>query len=169
MRYEETKNRDCCLKPDFLHPGPNRVPPPTVTPKPRFTCKGCGPAEKLCIRWLLSGVLAIVALFVAQVPLARAGGGPENLFLVVNSRSVSSLAVANHYAARARSLRNILHLDWDGEAEGIDIEAFRHKLLIPAIEAIVRRGLAGQIDYLVYSSDFPYHVDFASDLPPNRA
>ena len=99
----------------------------------------------------------------------RAGGGPENLFLVVNSRSVASLTVANHYAAlRKIPSSNILHLDWDGGTDGIDIDAFRRKLLIPALAAIGERHLAGQIDYLVYSSDFPYHVEFASDLPPNQ-
>jgi hypothetical protein len=127
------------------------------------------PAAKPGTCWLLRGVLALAALAVAQAQMARAGGGPENLFLVVNSRSVSSLAVANHYIAlRKIPSSNILHVDWDGGTEGIDIDAFRRKLLVPMVEAMTRRGLAGQIDYLVYSSDFPYHVDFASDLPPNQ-
>ena len=35
--------------------------------------------------------------------IARAGGGPQNLFLVVNPRSSASLAIANHYIASEHS------------------------------------------------------------------
>jgi hypothetical protein len=38
-------------------------------------------------------------------------------------------------------------------------------LLAPALQSITERGLSNQIDYLVYSCDFPTGIDFAGDLP----
>jgi hypothetical protein len=97
---------------------------------------------------------------------ARAGGGPENLFLVVNSHSQNSLTVANHYIGmRWIPPGNVGYLEWDGSLDATDIETFRRKILSPALQSISDRGLSNQIDYLVYSSDFPTRIDFADDLP----
>ena len=109
-------------------------------------------------------ILALILFW--QASSAVAGGGPENLFLVVNNRSGASLSVANQYVALRRiPPGNVLHLDWSGGADAVDIDTFRQRILGPALEAIASRGLANQIDYLVYSSDFPYRIDFAGDLP----
>ncbi len=111
--------------------------------------------------------LLICVTWVCSASLCRAGGGPENLFLVVNAHSQNSRTVANHYA-RLRRIPpgNICYLDWDGNIEATDIETFRQKILGPALEAVQQRALSNQIDYLVYSSDFPWRIDFAGDLPP---
>ena len=124
----------------------------------------------LCLRRLRSEWLFRAALFsaiaLAHPALVNAGGGPENLFLVVNARSPASLTVANHYIHLRRiAPPNVLYLDWDGGPDACDIEAFREKILAPALQAISNRGLGNQIDYLVYSSDFPTRIDFAADLP----
>lgn len=113
----------------------------------------------------------LVAGSFAAVP-AFAGGGPENVFLVVNSRSGSSLAIANHY----RQLRkipdsNLLFLDWNRSVEAISIDTFRDHLLTPIFAAIDKRKLSGQIDYIVYSSDFPYAVNYGTEvrsIPPGK-
>ncbi len=60
----------------------------------------------------------------------------------------------------------MLHLDWDGSAEAIDVETFRQKLLAPIWRAIAERNLEQQIDYLVYSCDLPTRIDFDGDAPP---
>ncbi len=100
---------------------------------------------------------------------ARAGGGPENVFLLVNLRSQSSMTVANHYIhLRRLPATNVLYLDWDGNREAVDIDTFRQQILIPALQTISQRGLANQIDCLTYSSDFPTRIDFAGDLPPDQ-
>jgi hypothetical protein len=36
------------------------------------------------------------------------------------------------------------------------------------LQTAVERGLGEQIDYVIYSSDFPTRIDFASDLPPDQ-
>jgi len=95
---------------------------------------------------------------------ACAGGGPENLFLVVNARSWSSLTVANHYMRlRKVPLSNVFYLDWPYDNERVDAETMRTKLLAPILEEIGRRGLADHIDYVAYSTDFPWSVDCTSE------
>ncbi|MCA9232113.1 MAG: hypothetical protein KDA57_15805 [Planctomycetales bacterium] len=119
----------------------------------------------------LSAIVAVVALgfatFLAQPGLA--GGGPENVFLLVNSASKDSLTVANHYVKlREIPASNILFLEWDKQKGEIPGASFRDEILLPALEEIDRRGLQGQIDYLIYSCDFPWKVDFRSDFPKEK-
>lgn len=96
---------------------------------------------------------------------ARAGGGPENVLLVVNDRSFVSLTLGNYYA-RLRQLpsSHVLHLAWDRNLDGTDVAALREVLLGPALTAIQQRGLGDQIDYLIYSSDFPTAIDYEADM-----
>ena len=103
----------------------------------------------------------------ASIRVVHTGGGPENLFLVVNARSQNSLTLANSYIRWRRiPPGNVCYLDWDGSLDATDIETYRRKILRPALDAITSRALTNQIDYLVYSSDFPTRIDFAGDVPP---
>jgi len=96
---------------------------------------------------------------------ATAGGGPENVFVVVNSASWASQAVANQFVQlRHIPPNNVFYIDWDGGFEGIEVEAFRQKILAPVLTNIDLRKLGDQIDYIVYSSDFPYDVNLSGDL-----
>jgi len=105
------------------------------------------------------------ALWAAGLQQARGGGGPENVFLLVNVERYASRTIANHYI-RLRHIPpgNVLYLNIDRTAERIGVGDFRDKILRPALAAIERRGLKGQIDYLIYSSDFPWSVDLKSDV-----
>ncbi|MBS0209689.1 MAG: hypothetical protein JSS27_12135 [Planctomycetes bacterium] len=108
--------------------------------------------------------IVLAALF-GFVSAARAGGGPENVLLVVNTRSWASISVANHFI-RLRQLApaNVLYLDYAGPIDQVSADQFLTLILRPAMRAIDERRLAGQIDYLVYSSDFPWAVDFSGPL-----
>jgi hypothetical protein len=109
---------------------------------------------------------ACLLLALAWAAGARAGGGPENLFLVVNASSPDSVAVANAYAAlRGIPPINVLMLPWEDSTESISIAAFRSDLLDPVLQAIDGRRLAPQINCVVYSSDFPWRIDFAEEMP----
>ena len=118
---------------------------------------------------LVMGALATVVAFAAvalKVAPARAGGGPENYFLVVNSRSPSSLTIANHYIAlRQIPATNVFYVDWDGDKFMTDVVTFRKRILEPTLLALDARELTTHIDGIVYSSDFPYNIDFNGDLP----
>jgi hypothetical protein len=99
---------------------------------------------------------------------ARAGGGPENVFLVVNPTSSDSLAVANAFvAARGIPPINVLMLPWAGSKEHVSLERFRAEILGPILRGIESRRLAPQIDGIVYSSDFPWRIDYRESLPPD--
>ncbi|HVT26802.1 MAG TPA: hypothetical protein VHE81_02180 [Lacipirellulaceae bacterium] len=103
----------------------------------------------------------------------RAGGGPENVLLLVNANSESSKTIANYYIQWRRiPASNVVYLDWKGSRESTSAESFRERILLPALLAMDQRHLASQIDYIIYSSDFPWRIDmrhmFASVKPlPN--
>jgi uncharacterized protein (TIGR03790 family) len=102
--------------------------------------------------------------FLAFPALVSAGGGPENMLLVVNPQSAASLCIANHYAKlRQIPPDNILFLPWDPKADTTNIETFRKQILIPILQLMQARRLGNQIDAIVYSSDFPWAVDLHSD------
>ncbi len=111
--------------------------------------------------------LILLGLFIWNVAAAcgQAGGGPENVVLVVNSRSWASQTIANHFVQlRHLSPNNVFYIDWTGDAESIDAETFRLKILGPLLLSVDRRGLADQIDYVVYSTDFPNEINVSGDL-----
>jgi hypothetical protein len=119
-----------------------------------------------------SNLIRLVILLAAIGPAAaaRAGGGPENLFLVVNSASADSLAVANAFAElRGVPPINVLMLPWKNGDESTSIAAFRTELLGPILRAIDARKLSAQIDCIVYSADFPWRIDFKDELPRELA
>ncbi|MEN1678377.1 MAG: TIGR03790 family protein [Planctomycetota bacterium] len=112
------------------------------------------------------GVLLGLAIALLSGPTALAGGGPENLFLVVNELSEDSKLVANYYI-RWRNVpdRNVLHVRWHGGQELTNVVKFRNQLLRPTLEAIEKRKLAAQIDYIVYAPGFPWRIDLQKDFP----
>lgn len=130
---------------------------------PRSFHVSLGPAARRAFH------LAALALAALAPPLARpalAGGGPENVALVVNSASWASQTVANYYARlRAIPPSNVLPIQWRGSLEQASGEEFRQKILLPVLGEIEKRGLAGQIDLIVYSSDFPWSINLAGDYP----
>jgi uncharacterized protein (TIGR03790 family) len=110
----------------------------------------------------------LIALFsfLLTAPHARAGLGPENLLLIINSASPNSLAVANQYIdARHIPANNIVYLDLPPQfIESIDVDNFRKLILEPIVEQIKARKLNGQIDCIAYSADFPHAVQLKTDI-----
>jgi hypothetical protein len=109
---------------------------------------------------------ALLFLFLLAWPAsAWAGGGPENLLLVVNPNSPASLCIANHYIQlREIPAENVLYLPWDPKAGTADVETFRKQILIPILRMIDDRRLQDQIDMVIYSSDFPWLIDLSADV-----
>jgi uncharacterized protein (TIGR03790 family) len=100
---------------------------------------------------------------------ALAGGGPENVFLVVNANSDSSKTIANHYIElRKIPPNNVFYVDWKGSLGACSGKNFRDQILMPALKAIDDRKLTRQIDYLVYSSDFPWRMELRSVFPKDE-
>ena len=95
----------------------------------------------------------------------HAGGGPENVLVVVNEESPLSLEIANFYV----KLRDIPpeHVLWLHDIpypDTITIDTFRRRIWQPISEFIAWNRLEKAIDIIAYSADFPYAVDFSSDL-----
>jgi uncharacterized protein (TIGR03790 family) len=99
--------------------------------------------------------------------VALAGGGPENVMLLVNANSDDSKTIANHYIAlRKIAPTNVVYLDVKGNLEEKGTGTYFHdSILMPALKAIEERRLGAQIDYIVYSSDFPWRIELQSLMP----
>jgi hypothetical protein len=107
-----------------------------------------------------------VCVAVATATSALAGGGPENVLLLVNSNSDSSKTIANHYIQwRKIPSNNVVYLDWKGSLGICSGKNFREQILLPALKAIDDRRLTPQIDYVVYSSDFPWRMELQDAFP----
>jgi tetratricopeptide (TPR) repeat protein len=134
-------------------------------------CDGCFAALRLAVVRLFSHAILIWLL---QVSSAWAGGGPETTLVVVNAASPTSLTIANAYV-RMRDIpdNHVVWLDEVPAADSIDIKEFRDLIWKPIRDYITAQHLQDQIDTIAYSGDFPYRVDFKSDLkgkkvPDNR-
>jgi hypothetical protein len=118
-----------------------------------------------CTFYRRAGVLFLLLLAGLTTSSARAGGGPENVFLVVNPKSGPSMEIANFYIhARQIPSGNVLYLPWDAKVIAVDVEGFRTGIMKPILEAIRARRLISQIDYVVYSSDLPLEVGLDADI-----
>jgi hypothetical protein len=108
-----------------------------------------------------TAIVSLVNIFASTC----CAGGPENVLVVVNAQSQASLTVANHYVA-LRNIPgiNVVYLDSVPSKEQTDVETFRANILEPVLKAISDRKLGRQIDYIVYSADFPTAINCASDV-----
>jgi uncharacterized protein (TIGR03790 family) len=107
-------------------------------------------------------VFAVAALFLSSMVATSviAGGGPENVLLLVNANSETSKTIANHYIElRKIPPTNVVYIDWKGSLGVGSAERLKNDVLDPVIKTLDERKLTQQIDYLVYSSDFPYRVE----------
>jgi hypothetical protein len=115
--------------------------------------------------WLLA-----VSLVCLSSSAVRAGGGPENVLLVVNANSWASNTIANHYAEwRQIPSNNIVYVNWRFADEPLSVADFRKLLLGPVMQRSKQMQIEEQIDYLVYSSDFPTEIDITADMEAANA
>jgi hypothetical protein len=121
------------------------------------------------VRALSTGCRVLLLIFAVLTETAHAGGGPENVLVVVNGDSPISLTIANAYVA----LRDIPpeHVLWLRDIpypETISIDTFRRRIWQPISEFITRNRLEKAIDIITYSADFPYAVDFSDDVKARK-
>ncbi len=111
--------------------------------------------------WLRSLLICVALLTTCIGGTAFAGGGPQNLALIVNPNDVNSLAVANCYIElRGVSPSNVIFIPWTVDVRSTSGTQFRNRILAPTLKEMELRGIAEQIDYLVFSSGYPYLIDF---------
>ncbi|MGB9688011.1 hypothetical protein [Thermogutta sp.] len=113
---------------------------------------------------LVASCLLVIVLF-GRNRITQGGGGPENVLLVVNPNSPTSLAVANFYQSlRGIPDSNVLYLPWDPQEQVTDVDRFREKILLPIVEHLTRQGFLEWIDCVAYSADFPWGIELQKDI-----
>jgi hypothetical protein len=112
----------------------------------------------------------LVGLFISiAASKALAGGGPENVLLLVNTNSDASKTIANYYIHwRHIPASNVLYLNWKGVPGSIGAIGFLEGILYPTLTALRERHLGAQIDYIVYSSDFPWRIELQQLYPDQK-
>lgn len=113
-------------------------------------------------RWMACFVFLTLHALCAP---ALAGGGAQDVAVVVNQDSWASKAVANHYV-RLRNIpaNNVIRLTNVPSPDQIGVDAFRDRILSPVLQAIRERGLARHINTIAYSVDFPWGINVRSDF-----
>jgi uncharacterized protein (TIGR03790 family) len=108
--------------------------------------------------------LTLLLLILIATPVL-AGGGPENVALVVNADVPDSVTVADEYA-KLRSIPpcNLIRLSGLPTGPKITVQQFRELILQPVLAQLTERGLRRQVDYVVYSCGFPFAVDVCADM-----
>ncbi len=92
----------------------------------------------------------------------HAGITGDNVIVVVNSDSVTSRTIANHYVElRSIPSSNVVMLQGVPTGLKISLDDFKSKILTPILSAVNSRGLAAQARVIAYSADFPTSVDIA--------
>lgn len=114
--------------------------------------------------WGYGLIFVTLLCLVDHAKTCFAGGGPENVSLIVNSDSQDSLTIANHFInLRDIPEINVIYLNGIPDKETISIEECRTKILKPIFTKLVERKLIGQIDYVIYSADFPTAIKLPAD------
>ena len=98
-----------------------------------------------------------------------AGGGPENVLLVVNGDSPISMQIANMYMhMRDIPPEHVLWLHDIPYPDTISIDTFRTRIWQPIRDFITKHNLDNEIDIVTYSAGFPYAVNYSADLKANK-
>ena len=103
----------------------------------------------------LAASAVIAVFFVAE---AIAGGGPQNLLIVVNDNSRRSLELGRYYAEmRGVPEQNICHIRV-ATNESADTVTYSNDVRAPVIAYLGSAGISNQIDVIAFSMDIPYRV-----------
>jgi len=91
---------------------------------------------------------------------AMAGGGPQNVLVVVNQLSPRSMELGHYYAEkRGIPERNLCPVRIDPDSQNATWEEFSTQVVDVIERHVNARDLQGQIDYLVLSMDLPSRVN----------
>jgi hypothetical protein len=116
--------------------------------------------ERAGLAQRLAKTMVLAALAALPAQPAAAGGGPENVVVIIDPTDPDSLYVGNHYAsARKIPSRNVIYLSQTAP----DYVEFLNLQIEALLGEIANRGISGHIDYVVMGSGSAYRVS-APDL-----
>jgi uncharacterized protein (TIGR03790 family) len=105
-------------------------------------------------------------LWAAAASAVLAGGGPQNVAVIVNPNDPHSLAVANAYVElRQIPGANVIYIPWKLDARSTTGAKFRDLLLKPAFDELKRRDVIDHIDAFAFSSGYPYLIECTALFP----
>ena len=112
-------------------------------------------AGHLCARRVVPVFLLISCL----IPrLAFAGGGPQNLLIVVNEQSQESLELGKYYQQqRGVPERNIFRISVT-PTNNMTMATFSNDVRSPILGYISSSGLSNQVQVILFSSGIPYRI-----------
>ena len=100
---------------------------------------------------------SLVLLFLGALS-AKAGGGPQNVLVVVNDNSLESLELGNYYREKRQIPGiNIFHVRTTTNYS-IDTASYSNQIWGPVTNYIRTARLTNQIDYIVFSRGIPYRI-----------
>lgn len=112
------------------------------------------------IRGILFGLTLGLLLGLGASSVARAGSGPYQTLVVINSASRNSRLLGLYYAERhGLPKANICLIRTKTSGASLSREAFEMEVRRPISEHIEREGLTGQIHFVVLSLDIPTRVN----------
>lgn len=109
--------------------------------------------------------LAGLLVMFSSLGQCQAGLTSTEVVLAVNGGSLNSRTLANHYV-RLRGIPsiNVIVLESVPSSEVITIDVFRESILKPLVAEISKRGLAGHVQCIAYSADFPTAIDIKKEI-----
>lgn len=121
---------------------------------------------RLSRRLLQTAATLLITCVAPWGPNANAGGGPQNVAVIVNPNDPDSLEVGNEYV-RLRRIPpcNVIYIPWQKTARSASAADFKAKLLEPIFRELERRGLTAQINVITYSCGYPSTVDLRGEIP----
>jgi uncharacterized protein (TIGR03790 family) len=107
---------------------------------------------------------ALLALACGLTCRLHAGGSGLNTVVVVNQNSPDSCELGNYYCERRQvPPGNLLRINWPGGNISWSSDDFQTILLVPLLQMLASRQLAGQVDYVVLSMDIPFQTVYGSN------
>ena len=103
-----------------------------------------------------------LAVLWSAVLSAEAGGGPQNVLLVVNDNSLESLELGNYYRQKRQIPDvNICHISTVTNYS-MDTITFSNEVWGPITNYIRTAHLTDQIDYIIFSRGVPYRIYYGN-------
>lgn len=101
----------------------------------------------------------VLAALLAAAVCAHAGGGPQNVVVLVNDTSADSEEVGRYYVEKRQiPAANVVHLRCPSDAT-VDLATFQSAIERPLRKALRERGLADHVDYIVLCQGMPLRVN----------
>jgi len=149
-----------------ISPNPSNMNSPDPEPQPKDSPPDEYANPKAATPAARPGLgLAAAAASLLPAAAGLGAGGPENALVLVNADSWASTCIANEYvSARHIPPANVITLRNLPDFEQMTVEDFRTLILQPALRTAEQRGIGPQIDYVLYSADFPTAIDVRTDL-----